>query len=527
MRPTLRVPFPIALTIALTAALTLVSGPAGGQPDHAPPLQQSTALLADADATINSYAPSSNYGGALNALEAEHTSLLTLAFLVRFDLSSLPVMAIPDSAMMELYLTNVYGPATVNLPAYRLQGAWDEYTVNAYTPINPIFAQSSSASIGTQNAYYMWNVLSYLEAWRSGAANYGMFVWEPNGDYGRYFENRHSTETGGIRPPMLAVTYHYPRFEGYVRDSASGDAAIPGVTVSLYCSNNQPDVGTFLGTVATDAGGWFGLETGEVCEYYNIVETNLPGLRVGQRLVYRRDGASIPTGSSIAYPLTGKNLTDNYFRDHRRPPPPAPARTPRRRRPVGRRPRRRTRPPVPALRHAHPPALQPQRPPACLMTPTPSRDARGPGHRGHLPRGRQLCGRGVPCHQLWRQCGDLDGLRPRAGRGQPGAARPAALRPVRFIPPGSTVYAARLDALYLTGSGGDGPEELIEVAVHRVPGPPGARTRVTWANQPAVEPDALALAPIPAGAVMSLFSWDVLPLVQDWVNGAVRATTGC
>ncbi len=111
---------------------------------------------------------------------------------------------------------------------------------------------------------------------------------------------------------------------------------LQGVTVSLYCSNNYDQQGTFLRSTTTGSTGLYSLEASEICEYYNIIETDPAG--------YTSDGAttvggSVITANWIQYtnPLGNKTLTGNKFWD-RAPatntptsPPPAtntPTRTP-------------------------------------------------------------------------------------------------------------------------------------------------------------------------------------------------------
>ncbi len=102
-------------------------------------------------------------------------------------------------------------------------------------------------------------------------------------------------------------------YEGNVGDEGS---PLQGVTVSLYCSNNHAQQGTFLRSTTTDATGWYGLEARETCEYYNIIETDPAG--------YTSMGATTVDGNVIDYnwieytsPLEGKTLTGNKFWDER------------------------------------------------------------------------------------------------------------------------------------------------------------------------------------------------------------------
>ncbi|NOZ28115.1 MAG: hypothetical protein GXP39_08695 [Chloroflexi bacterium] len=105
-------------------------------------------------------------------------------------------------------------------------------------------------------------------------------------------------------------------YDGNVGEEPPLSSPIQGVTVSLYCSNNAWEKGTFLRSTVTSATGWYGLEVRETCEYYNIVETDPPG--------YTSMGASTVGGSVIdanwiqyTQPLDGLTLTGNKFWDRR------------------------------------------------------------------------------------------------------------------------------------------------------------------------------------------------------------------
>ncbi len=90
------------------------------------------------------------------------------------------------------------------------------------------------------------------------------------------------------------------------------------VTVSLYCSNNPGQRGTFLRSTITDVDGWYGLNVydSDSCEYFNIIETDPAGYySVGCTTV----GGSCITANWIQYwsPLAGQTLTGNKFWDKR------------------------------------------------------------------------------------------------------------------------------------------------------------------------------------------------------------------
>lgn len=94
-------------------------------------------------------------------------------------------------------------------------------------------------------------------------------------------------------------------------------ASVPlsGVLVSLYCSLNPAQLGTFAISTTTDATGWYGLDVAGTCqEYYNILETNPVGhVSVGASSV----SGTVRSADWIEYeaPLAGQTFTGNKFWD--------------------------------------------------------------------------------------------------------------------------------------------------------------------------------------------------------------------
>ncbi len=116
-------------------------------------------------------------------------------------------------------------------------------------------------------------------------------------------------------------------YEGETGLEPPNSAPIQGVTVSLYCSNNRSSQGSLLRSTTTDSNGWYGLQLGkdDVCEYFNIIETDLPG--------YTSNGASTMDGNVVTVnwiefqaPIT-KDETGNKFWDERAGNTPTPTPT--------------------------------------------------------------------------------------------------------------------------------------------------------------------------------------------------------
>ncbi len=110
-------------------------------------------------------------------------------------------------------------------------------------------------------------------------------------------------------------------YEGDTGLEPPNSSPIPNVTVSLYCSNNYATQGTFLRSTTTDSNGWYGLQlhADDVCEYFNVIETDPPG--------YVSDGDTTVDGDCITLnwiefvaPITA-NSTGNKFWDRKESTP--------------------------------------------------------------------------------------------------------------------------------------------------------------------------------------------------------------
>lgn len=117
-------------------------------------------------------------------------------------------------------------------------------------------------------------------------------------------------------PTPTATGAGQPVLSGRVYAGEVGDETQPlsGVLVNLHCSQNPDEPGTLLRSTTTNAEGWYGLNAGEICEFYNILELDPPGyLPVGATSV----GGTVrdPNWIQYVYPLTGKVLTGNRFWD--------------------------------------------------------------------------------------------------------------------------------------------------------------------------------------------------------------------
>jgi hypothetical protein len=101
----------------------------------------------------------------------------------------------------------------------------------------------------------------------------------------------------------------------YAGEMSRDDTPLAGVTVELYCSNDANSLGTLTASTKTGAAGWYSLSVSGSCEFYNIVQKDLPGsMSVGATSV----GGRVVGKNRIQYesPLERKVLTGNNFWDN-------------------------------------------------------------------------------------------------------------------------------------------------------------------------------------------------------------------
>lgn len=277
-------------------------------------VQTQTIIEEVADATLKSWQPDVNFGLA-NFLEVSYSGGARAVTLVKFDLSPLPSGAIVDSGTLRLFLGDASGLSPVSIGAYFVTSPWDESTVTWNTHLTTEVL-GINANIDSGNSYKTWTISSYVQSWiDEPSSNHGVMLMGPStGDaYGRWFESYEYNES----LPQLEITYHVPVLSGRVYEGEVGNETnpIPGVNLKLYCSNNAGVLGAQIDTTTTDGTGWYGLDVTEICEYYQIVETDFAG--------YTSLGATSVDGDIItsnwieySYPLPGKTLTGNKFWDH-------------------------------------------------------------------------------------------------------------------------------------------------------------------------------------------------------------------
>ena len=135
------------------------------------------------------------------------------------------------------------------------------------------------------------------------SVNY-LIVWEDQRDF--------PTQRFNIYGSRQTV----PVLGGYAYSGQVGDTStpLPGVTVGLYCSFDPGLPGDLVDTRLTDSIGWFTFVVPLWCDYYNLIESDLPG--------FYSTGATSLSGAVINanwiqfnLPLEGKILHANGFFD--------------------------------------------------------------------------------------------------------------------------------------------------------------------------------------------------------------------
>lgn len=300
----------LALLLPLAGPSSQVSG------EQLAATVQTTITIEDvADATVRSYAPTSNFGGE-DYLELSFTDDGRAATLIKFNTTSIPSQAIIDAASLRLYLSDTSGASPVSIGAYFVTSLWDESTVywnsNPSTGIVGVNASIDSAL----GSYKSWSISSFVQSWVDNpSSNNGVLLLGP--DTGSYFMRWFESNELNSNVPQLEITYHLPAFSGRVYEGEVGNETTPiaGVNLKLYCSNNAGVLGTQINTTTTDETGWYGLDFTQVCEYYQIVETDPEHyISVGATSV---DGDVINANwIEYIYPLDGQTLTGNKFWDH-------------------------------------------------------------------------------------------------------------------------------------------------------------------------------------------------------------------
>ncbi|MBD3383340.1 PKD domain-containing protein [candidate division KSB1 bacterium] len=111
-------------------------------------------------------------------------------------------------------------------------------------------------------------------------------------------------------------------YEGNTGTEPPNAKALSGVTVTLYGSNNEDNLGTQIASTTTNSQGWYGLTAPEGYEFYSIVETDPSGYySVGATSV----SGTVISNNRIRYSiasavLSDQTLTGNKFWDKPRQP---------------------------------------------------------------------------------------------------------------------------------------------------------------------------------------------------------------
>ncbi len=169
-------------------------------------------VFADADATVRSDHPNSNFGSE-NYLDLSYIQIdlpIEEVVLLHFDLSALPAGAVIDAAVMDMYQVYAAGDSPKTLAAYYVAGNWSENTVtwNAFPTAYTWGIVSSVNSVISE--YKSWTITSWASAWYADPGeNHGVYVRRLTGET-TYFERSFESKDHNERRPRLVITYHFP-----------------------------------------------------------------------------------------------------------------------------------------------------------------------------------------------------------------------------------------------------------------------------------------------------------------------------
>ncbi|MHB1318960.1 MAG: Kelch repeat-containing protein [Anaerolineae bacterium] len=204
-------PATLAAVALLLLLIILLTGPVPVAA-QAPPAVLETVLYAEADATVDSVTPSTNYGSA-TTLIVSFDSPATRCVLLRFDLGAIPAGATIVQATLTLRAVSSSGASPVTVGLYDISTPWTESTVTWSAPwvldrpdITGYIAETDVGASGT----YAWEGLeSAVQYWLAGP-NYGAGLCGSSATgtlaYSRTFDSDESTGTR----PALYVTYLDP-----------------------------------------------------------------------------------------------------------------------------------------------------------------------------------------------------------------------------------------------------------------------------------------------------------------------------
>lgn len=158
------------------------------------------------DSFISASYPTTNYNyqGFISA--GNHPTFGTVRGLMRFDLPSLPDGAVITSAAITYYLDMTVS-GTTKIDLYRVNSDWNETSVTWNTQPVKNAAPESSASVGTSNSSYSFDITKLAQDWYGGAqANFGIeLLANPEGADRRSFEG--GTSSNSAWRPKLTINY--------------------------------------------------------------------------------------------------------------------------------------------------------------------------------------------------------------------------------------------------------------------------------------------------------------------------------
>ena len=176
--------------------------------------------------------PFGNYVGPTSG-----NTIQTRSYLL-FPLSAVPTGATVTSASLQVYVNDWPFNGSADLGVYRNTASWDETMTWATRP-TAANTPSASANVLSVEGWVSWNVTSLVQAWRSGAANYGfMLSGAPTPDtmVGNGWAAAAVGRTSGdtAHTPQLVISYSLPSpTPGPQPPSGPADIPEPGTALLM------------------------------------------------------------------------------------------------------------------------------------------------------------------------------------------------------------------------------------------------------------------------------------------------------
>jgi hypothetical protein len=166
------------------------------------------------DSYVDQDLPTNNYGTVTTMqVRSYNVGPNNRRSFVQFDVSSIPAVAIINTATMRLYLDTAPA-ASRSYDAHRVTASWVETTINWSNQPATVAGATSTQATGTASGVWLsWDVKSDVAAFVLGTySNFGWRIKDQVEDSGTNYQSYFRTReyTGATYDPQLVVTYYSP-----------------------------------------------------------------------------------------------------------------------------------------------------------------------------------------------------------------------------------------------------------------------------------------------------------------------------